>query len=63
MKILIVCELLVGLEWAQKCCSMMGMIVRASAGPLGALVGTKCWTPYGHVLSIFCRYTNSVRTI
>jgi hypothetical protein len=36
MKILIICEYLVGLEWAQKCWSMTGMIRHKSTGPLGA---------------------------
>jgi hypothetical protein len=35
-EILVVCELLVGLDWARKCWSMMGMIGHASVGPLGA---------------------------
>jgi hypothetical protein len=36
MKILVVCEYLVGLEWARKCWSMMGMIGHVSVGLLGA---------------------------
>jgi hypothetical protein len=38
MKILVVCEYLVGLEWTQKCWSAMGMSGHVSAGPLRACV-------------------------
>jgi hypothetical protein len=38
MKILVVCEKLVGLEWAHKCWPATGMIGHVSAGPLRACV-------------------------
>jgi hypothetical protein len=38
MKILVVCECFVGLEWARKCYSAMGMSGHVSATPLRACV-------------------------
>jgi hypothetical protein len=43
MKILVVCELLIGLEWARKCSSTMGMSGHVSVGPLRECVKVDDW--------------------